>query len=199
MKRWFAALLVTAAFSALAAALAQDAAPPTEKPLAEILSAELSPETLDLAMQLVRLSGTARDFDNVLPDIADQAKNAFIRSNPQMQLGIITVVDRVALTLVSRRPELDNALAHVWAAAFTNEEMQELIDFFSTDTGKKFAGLERKLLAVELATAQQWGQSVGAELKDKVTAELRASMQAEQDALQSGAASTNGTEPAPAQ
>ncbi len=40
-------------------------------------------------MQLVKLSGTARIFDEVLPNIADQAKNAFIRANPQMQLGII--------------------------------------------------------------------------------------------------------------
>ena len=61
------------------------------------------------------MSGTARIFDTLLPDVADQAKKAFIRANPQMQLGIITIVDKVALEMVNRRPELDRWLARIWA------------------------------------------------------------------------------------
>ena len=49
-------------------------------------------------MKLVQVSGTARIFDEMLPTIADQAKNAFIRANPQMQLGIIGLVDTIALS-----------------------------------------------------------------------------------------------------
>ena len=189
-----AVVLASAAAFGWSGAFAQDAAQ-SEEPLLNIIETELSPETQELATQLVQLSGAARMFDEVLPMIADQTKNAFIRANPDMQLGIISVVDQIAVSLVSRRPELDNYLARVWASAFTNDEMEELIAFYETDTGKKFGATLPRLLAVQAAAAQEWGKSVTAEMQEKVTAELRAAMSAEQKALQGDIA---GPEEAPA-
>ena len=165
--------------------LAQTAEAPEGPALQRIITTELPADTQELAMQLVRLSGTSRMYDEVLPMVADQAKNLFIRANPQMQLGIIDMVDRVALSLVGRRGELDQYLARVWASAFTNEEMQDLIDFYSSETGKKFAETLPELLAVQTAAAQEWGKSVNADLSQRVANELRAVLAAEQEALQS--------------
>ena len=192
-----AAFLASAAAFGLTAALAQDAGQP-EPPLQTIIQGELPPETLALALRLVELSGSGRTFDEVLPMVADQTKNAFIRANPDMQLGIISVVDRIAVSLVSRRPELDNYLARVWASGFTEDEMQDLADFYESDTGKKFAATLPRLLAVQTAAAQQWGQSIGEELKQKVTEELRAAMTADEKALQGDIAGPQA-EPAPQQ
>jgi hypothetical protein len=136
-------------------------------------------------MQLVQLSGTQRMFNEVLPMVADRAKSNFIRANPQMQLGIIDMVDRNALGLVSRRAELDEYLAKVWASGFTSDEMQDLIDFYTSDTGKKFASLHGRLLALQTAAAEEWGKSVSEELTRKVQAELQAAVAAEQNALDS--------------
>src|SRR5690606_25597632 len=110
----------------------------------------------ELASKLVDVSGTARVFDELLPNIADQAKNAFIRANPQMQLGIINVVDKVAIEMVKRRPELDKWLAGVWASGFTDDEMREHIDSYETGTGKTLADQFPQILAVQTAAAQQW-------------------------------------------
>ena len=208
MRRMLAALLLaTAACLAASQALAQQtetAPPPAQAPAAgqpaaepsafqEMMNKEYSKESLDLAAQLVKLSGTGRAFDEVLPNMADQAKNEFIRANPQMQLGIIEIVDRVALSLVDRRPQLDQMLARVWASGFTDEEMQSLIEFYSSDVGKKFAALHPRLLAVQAITAQVWGGNVLGELTRRVQAELRATMAAEQKLLQGDTAG-----PAPA-
>jgi hypothetical protein len=165
-----------------------------------MMSKEYSKESLDLAAQLVKLSGAGRAFDEVLPNLADQAKNEFIRANPQMQLGIIEVVDRVALSLVNRRPQLDQMLARVWASGFTDEEMESLVEFYSSDVGKKFAGLQPQLLSVQVVTAQVWGRSVLAELTQKVQAELRTTMATEQQSLQgdtAGPAPATPATPAP--
>jgi hypothetical protein len=189
MRRSLAAIVFAAAFLCGGPAAAQDAQPPAQPEPAK----QYDQETLDLAAQLVKLSGTARGFDQLLPNIADSAKNAFIRANPQMQLGIIEVVDRIALTLVARRPELDRQLALAWAAAFSKDEMHELIAFYKTETGKKFAAIQPRLMTVEMAAAQGWSRSVEDELTQKVRDELRAAMSAEQQSLQGGAS------PAPAQ
>jgi len=195
MRRLLAALLVAAAASVAAPALAQEATQGSA--LENIIEGEIAPERMALATELVRITGIARTFDEVLPNIADTAKNAFIRANPQMQLGIIAVVDRIALQMVSRRPELDAYLARIWASGFTDEEMQELIDFYSSETGQKFADNMPELLAVQTAAAQEWGRSVGEELTQLVTEELRTAMQAEQDAMTGEVPQAPAPAPAP--
>lgn len=203
MRFKLAAMLVAvAAIAGFSPAVAQEAPTPDSNMLAEILKSDIAPERLALGLQLVKLSGTGRTFDEVLPNIAMEAKNAFIRANPQMQLGIINVVDRVALGLVNRRPELDDYLARVWASGFTNEEMQELIVFYSSETGRKFAELHPQLIGVEMAAAQEWGRSVSRELTQKVSVELRLSLRAEEEALRgdtAGPAAAAPAEAAPAQ
>jgi hypothetical protein len=184
MKRSLAAFLVAlAAIFGGAPAFAQNTA--DEPAVRDIINTELPPETRELADKLVQIAGTARLFDTLLPNIADTTKNNFIRGNPQMQLGIIAIVDKAAVDLVSQRPELDAYLARVWAAGFTNDEMRDLIEFYSSDTGKKFATLHPQLLAVQTAAAEEWAKSVAAQLEERVRAELRATMSAEQRALQS--------------
>ena len=75
-----------------------------------------------------------------------------------MQLGIIEVVDRIALTLVGRRPELDQELARSLGVRLHRRgDARQLIEFYGSDTGKKFADLQPQLLAVEMAAAQEWG------------------------------------------
>ena len=203
MKRLFAALLfaLTAVFGG--PAFAQDATAPANgqqgMALDKILTAEIPPEKLQLAAKLVELTRTARLFDELLPNIAEQAKNNFIRANPQMQLGIISVVDKVAVQMVSRRPELDQYLARVWASGFSEQEMQDLIEFYSSETGKKYAIVLPQLLAVQTAAANEWAKSVATELTDKVQAELRAALAAEQGALQSDIAGPPAETPAPQQ
>ena len=198
MKFVLAAVLVSlAAVLGPTAATAQDAPQLDPSALGSIMARELTPETEELAMKLVQLSGTGRTYDELLPMIADQAKNAFIRANPQMQLGIIDVVDRVAITLVSRRPQLDKFLARVWATAFTDDEMEELVEFYESDVGQKFAGSMPEILGVQTAAAQKWGEAVGSELTQKVSDELRSSMSAEERALQGDVAGPEET-PAPA-
>jgi len=186
MKVSFVALLVSIGtmLGAIPAA-AQDTTAEDASALQSIMETELSPERMALAVKLVELSGTTRIFDTILPDIAEQSKTQFIRANPQMQLGIIAVVDRIAVQLVPRRKELDEYLARIWASGFSDEEMQELIDFYSSDVGKKFSNGLPQVLAVQTAAAQEWGKSVSAELNQKVQDELRAAMAAEQEALQS--------------
>jgi hypothetical protein len=199
MTRSLAALLfaLAAAFGG-APALAQGAGevsdPTTYR---DIIANELDPETRKLADQLVQLTGTARLFDSLLPNIADEAKNSFIRSNPQMQLGIIAVVDKVAVEMVARRPELDAYLARVWASGFSDDEMRELIAFYSTDIGKKYAKLQPQILAVQTAAAEEWAKSVAADLDARVREELSSAMEAERRALQSDIAgpADEGTQP----
>ncbi len=142
-------------------------------------------ETLAVARQLVKVSGSGRTFDEILPNVADQAKTTFIRSNPQMQLGIIEVVDRVALSMVDRRRELDDRLAEVWIEFFDKAQMDALLAFYNTPAGQRLAEVQPRLLGGQLQIAQEWAQEIGEEIVQKVTGELDTMVKNETSRLES--------------
>jgi hypothetical protein len=183
MKLFVVATLSAAALLLTQPALAQDAPIAADTILREPAN-EPTPETLALAKQLVKLSGAGRTFDELLPNIAEQAKNTFIRSNPQMQLGIITVVDKVALDMVARRPELDTALERIWATAFNKEQLEELIAFYNSETGRRFAAIQPRLIAAQMSAAQNWSGDVSEEMTQRVAEELRMQLANEAKAME---------------
>ena len=194
MTRFAAALIAMAVSFPFSVAVAQEPAPAPAEPAAE--AAEIDPARLELAQELLVVSRSRDTFDAVLPNIADQVKTTLIRSNPQMQLGIIEIVDKVALELVEKRADLDRVLARIWASAFEESELQELIDFYSSETGKKFAERQPRLIAAQLGAAEAWGRTLSQEMLRQVQAQLRAASEAEARSL-TGAAPPEG-EAAPA-
>ena len=147
---------------------------------------DIDAEELALAGQILAASRAGRPFDEILPNLADQAKTTFIRSNPQMQLGIIEVVDKVALELVSRRENLDTKLTEVWALAFDKDELRTLLDFYNTPAGKKFGAIMPRLLSAQMGVAEIWSRELSQEIHQKVSEELTAMAQAEAKRLEAG-------------
>jgi hypothetical protein len=145
---------------------------------------EIDAEELALARQILDASRAGRPFDEILPNLADQAKTTFIRSNPQMQLGIIEVVDKVALDLVSRREDLDAKLTEVWALAFDKDELRTLLDFYKTPAGRKFGAIMPRLLSAQMGVAENWSRDLSQEIHKRVADELTAMAQAEAKRLE---------------
>ena len=147
---------------------------------------EIGAEELALARQVMTASRTGRPFDEILPNMAEQAKTTFIRSNPQMQLGIIEVVDKVVLDLVPRREDLEAKLIEVWALAFDKDELRVLLEFYNTPAGKKFGALMPRILTTQIGVAEIWSRELSQEIHQKVSEELTAMAQAEAKRLEAG-------------
>lgn len=152
----------------------------------------LTPEHLDLARQVFVASKSGRSFDEILPTVADRAKTTFIKSNPQMQLGIIEVVDRVALSLVAERKKLDENLIRVWALAFTPDELRVIADFYNSPAGQKFAGNYPKLIQTQLAAGDNWTRSISEQLARQVQLELRKMVNQDVKELRGSSSNTQG-------
>jgi hypothetical protein len=147
---------------------------------------EIDAEELILARQVLDASRTGRPFDQFLPNVADAAKTTFIRSNPQMQLGIIEVVDKVALDLVPRREDLDTRLTDVWALAFEKDELRALLEFYNSPVGKKFGAVMPRILTAQIGIAEEWSRELSVEMQKRVGDELTAMAQAEAKRLEAG-------------
>jgi hypothetical protein len=195
MNRVFAAVVAVLALTGVHSVASAQNAMPAQTALPNIPEPNLN--QLELARKLIDLTGTSRTFDELLPNIADKAKTTFIRGNPQMQLGIIDMVDKVALELVERRGELNNELARTWALAFSEAELQQLIDFYSSDLGKKLSAEQPQIMGMQMMYAERWSSVIAQEMARRVTEEMRASAQAE-TASMTGAAPSPDLNAAPA-
>ncbi len=151
-----------------------------------VAAQEIDAEELALARQVLTASRTGRPFDELLPNIADQAKTTFIQSNPQMQLGIIEVVDKVALDMVFRREDLDVKLAEVWALAFDKDELRVLLDFYNSPAGRKFGAIMPRILVIQAGIADTWGRELSQEIYKQVGDEMAAMAKAEKRRLEAG-------------
>jgi uncharacterized protein len=164
-----AAALAAAPLMAPVAALAQDnAAPP-----AQADEENFPPSHLAAAQEVIRLTESDVIFDDVLPRLAEQTRDLFIRSNPALTVEIEDTVNEVALSLVGRRIELSKQIQAIWARRFTEAELNELATFFGSPTGKKFVENSPTISALSIGAARQWEAILANVMVENVRTKMR--------------------------
>jgi len=134
---------------------------------------EISAAQLATALDVVHATKALHDFDQILPKLAIQAENRLIAQRPDLAKQIMTAVEAAATKLVSRRVDLDNDAARIWAKAFTEDELKAIATFFKTPAGQKYADLEGQVYSDTLNVVGQWQDRLGDELLQQSHAELK--------------------------
>jgi uncharacterized protein len=134
---------------------------------------EISESHLAAAVAVVNAAKATRGFDDLLPAVSQQVQNQLIRQRPDIHKQIVEVVDGEALKLVARRPELDTAIARLWARAFTEEELVSITAFYQSPAGQKFYEFGPKVISESLQAARSWSDRVREELLEKARTELK--------------------------
>lgn len=128
---------------------------------------EISQSHLNAALVAVQSAGAARGFDSVLPAIAERVKGRLIRVRPDLYQQISVTVEQVALELAIRRKDLNEAVARVWAKAFTEDELVTIAEFYKSPTGQKFAEIGPTVIQDSLKQVESWSTRVGEEIYEK--------------------------------
>ena len=129
---------------------------------------EISDEHFIAARDALIASDSLKSLDEILPQIANDAKTLFIRSNPDIIDEINKTTDEVALEMVSRRADLDRAVIKIWADRFSIEELNKIEDFFESDVGIKLNELTSEINFQTFNEAEHWQEQISAELYQKV-------------------------------
>jgi hypothetical protein len=91
---------------------------------------EPSEAHLAAARAAVAASQSTRTLDGILPEIAERAKQQLIANRPDAADKISQIVDQVALSLASRRGDLETEVARGYARIFTEEELKVIGEFY---------------------------------------------------------------------
>jgi hypothetical protein len=142
-------------------------------PVASATAQEFTESHLAAAKSAAVASPMAQEFNTVLPFLASRVQNRLVSLRPDLHEAIAKAVQDVALRLASRRADLDNAAALLWAREFSEEELTQIAEFYGSDVGKKFLKLGPELGRQTVQTVQNWSNRVGEELLDKAREELK--------------------------
>ncbi len=144
-------------------------------PIAQLAAQEnetFTKEHIQAAGKVVAAARAAEGFDEILPIVAEETRALFIRSNPHITQLIETVVDEIAIEMAADRPKLDRTINEVWARRFTQQELEEIYQFYNTPVGKKLSEKSPELIALTIGAAKQWEKTIATDMVTKARAEI---------------------------
>nr|WP_321457507.1 DUF2059 domain-containing protein [uncultured Cohaesibacter sp.] len=137
-----------------ASALAQDANAKAENSKAE---QALPVDThMEAAVEVVKQSGTLPNYEETLKGIALNAKKWLIRENPSAQKDIIASVDEITTKYKEDNGDLARSVALAWTRYLKEDELREILAFFKTPTGQKFANYQPRIMGESIRGLQEF-------------------------------------------
>jgi uncharacterized protein len=135
--------------------------------------AQPSAAQIQIARDVVEASGAARAFDPIVPTILQQAINAFVPQNPDLQKPIVESVQTIAPAFEKRRSEIIDIVARVYATKFTEAELKEILVFYRSTVGKKFVAVQPAVLEDSFRRTQEWSAKISEEIVTALRAEMK--------------------------
>lgn len=111
-------------------------------------------------------------FDSILPQAAQALKAELIQKNPDLQADIIAIVDQVAISLASRRGDLEREAALAYARVFSEPELKEVAAFYASAAGQKLLTDGPAIMRDVFRAAEIWQNGVARDLAMQVAEEL---------------------------
>ena len=132
-----------------------------------------SASAIATAKELLVTKGATAMFDPLLPGMIENTKNTFLPTNPGLFKEFNEVAAKLRTELAPRRDEVINQIARLYAQRFTEAEMKEVIAFYKSPAGKKFASEEPAVIEQGLQQAEAWARSMSEEVMTKFRAEMK--------------------------
>ncbi|WP_420410952.1 DUF2059 domain-containing protein [Roseibium sp.] len=111
-------------------------------------------------------------FDAILFVMSEQTLSAFTQNDPTRAEEIAQVVQNVALSLAPRRAELNQEIYKIWAAAFSEEELVQLAEFYRTPLGSKLRDSIAEITGRSVNASREWQDRLSVDMVALVQEEL---------------------------
>jgi len=141
---------------------------------APVQAQEIDPAQLALARKYVDLTNKGQLYEVILVQTAQKTSNLFVPQNPTKAKEIDAAIGKILETYKGKHDDLFNQIARVYAVSFTPQEMQQIVDFYSSPAGQKLAGSAAEINGSVQKILQLYTYNLGTEFVSKVKAELKA-------------------------
>ncbi|HET6839456.1 MAG TPA: DUF2059 domain-containing protein [Bradyrhizobium sp.] len=132
-----------------------------------------SPAAMAAAREILAMKKVSAMYAGAVPNFVQQAKSAFTQNflNYQKDLNEVAVI--VAQNLAGRENEIGEGMANVYANAFTEQELKDLVTFYKTPLGQKLLAAEPQAIQLSLAYMEQWARGFAEVVNGQFRAEMK--------------------------
>lgn len=134
---------------------------------------ELSPEHLALARKYVDLTDKSGIYEATIVQTGIDTRRTLLRQNPGISEQVDDAIGKVIASYKDKKGELFDQFARVYALAFTMDELQKIVDFYSSPVGQKLATTNADLNSSIARVMNLYSANLQSEFFSKVRAQLK--------------------------
>ena len=131
------------------------------------------PDRLAAAKEMMEASRVDRQFAQVMPLLLDHLKESFSRVAPDKRAIIENVFEQMQSKFISRRAELLDEIAGLYAQRLEAAEMRAVAEFYRSPVGAKLIDAQPQIMQDSMLAGQRWGQRIGQEIEEEARRELK--------------------------
>jgi hypothetical protein len=151
--------------------------------LALALIASLSPSPLKAqapdaarlaaAREMMEVAGVAKQFDELMPLLAQQLSQSFVAVAPEKADEIRQVFAQLPAKFIDRKGELIDQVAGLYAQELSVEELAAVSAFYKSPAGARLLVVQPQIARQSMALGQRWGAQIGREIEQEARKELK--------------------------
>ena len=131
------------------------------------------PARLAAARELMEVAGVAKQFNEVMPVLAQRLGEALVAVAPDKADEIREVFKLVAVKFVDRKGELLDQIAALYAEKLSAEDMTAIVAFYKSSVGARFIAIQPEMSRQAMTLGQRWGSAIGREIEAEARRELK--------------------------
>lgn len=135
---------------------------------------ELSPEKRADIERLLDMTGAMALSTQMANAVTAQLFQVIKKARPDIPAKVLDALPaEVQATFEANMDSFKEAIIPIYHKHFSGSEIKEIIQFYSTDLGKKTVRLMPVLMQESMLAGQRWGQSLGPEIDRRIKARLK--------------------------
>ena len=132
-----------------------------------------SPAAIAAAKEILAMKHADAMYANAVPNLVHKTKDQLLQSNLNYQKDLNEVEVIVAQKLAGRQKEIGDGMAAVYAQAFTEQELKDLVTFYKSPLGQKLLTAEPQAIQQTMGYMNQWAQGFAEMVNGEFRAEMR--------------------------
>lgn len=132
-----------------------------------------SPVALKTAGEIVKVTGALDLFAPIVPGVVEQSRQFFVQQNPMITNDVNEVAAQIRKDYEARISEVHTKVIDIYAANLSEQELKDILAFYSSPAGKKFLVAQPKIVDESLKYAQEWANSLSDEVIGKMREALK--------------------------
>jgi hypothetical protein len=132
-----------------------------------------SPAAIAAAKEILAMKHADSMYASAVPNLVHKTKDQLLQSNLNYQKDLNEVEVIVAQKLAGRQKEIGDGMAAVYAQAFTEQELKDLVTFYKSPLGQKLLTAEPQAIQQSMGFMNQWAQGFAEMVNGEFRAEMR--------------------------